>query len=86
MLKANDIIAVGYRPGVDVHLLCTPNGLQHIPEPLETERPVNNSYTSVRVALTEQNLVCLRLCGVSENDIAAMRKTLPAAETDNKGL
>jgi len=69
MLLPNDVIAVGFRPGRDVHLICTQNGLAHIPPALSVSKIDSDGYADVRIAITEQNMVALRLCGVSANDV-----------------
>ena len=75
-LKPNDIISVGYKPNVDIHLLCNENGMKYIPEYIKADKPYS-AYRNVFIALTKENLVKLSLCGVSRNDIKAMLKTIP---------
>ncbi len=72
MLHPNDIIAVGYRPGNEAHLICNDNGLLFIPKEWNVTRGHCGEYHDVEVPLTRPNLLAMRLCGVSSTDVDAM--------------
>lgn len=68
MLQPNDIIPVGFRRSKDVEIICTDNGLGYLPVPVKKSARSGDYYTVI-VALTPENLVPLRLCGVKVAEI-----------------
>lgn len=63
-MDPDDIIPIGYKPGIYVYLLCTKNGLRNLPEPISVLLPDQNGYYGVTIATTKENLVAMRLAGV----------------------
>lgn len=61
----NDVIAIGYRRGVDIHLACSDAGLTMVPEPTSVGRknPASGWY-DVLIAATVPNVVALRMMNV----------------------
>ena len=74
----NNAIAVGFNAR-GIHVVCNDEGLRQLPPGIhEYHNGGGNLHNGVFIAITESNLVALRLIGVlSERDLPAIRRYLP---------
>lgn len=65
------VIPLGYRKGRDISVLATTYGLTKLPVPDKLGMEGGSGYYEATYSRTPDNLIALRLCGISAQDIAA---------------
>lgn len=74
----NGVIPIGYKPGPGgcIEYIATDDGARILPEPYYVGEADGNGYRTLLFAITRENVLALRFCGLTAGDANYLLQSL----------